>query len=377
VGDWNWRDTHPRLHEFVVDELAAFLTTPPMIEEILAGADRMVDLRDGRAKRKQKFARQKREFIEAAVATQPFLLDFQQDHQPNLIDTHIWSDHKWPVTESELETVKAGPLNRYITQYGDEYEMGGAVGWVKVHCWVPDRLHKRAIIQDFLLPPPLPYSQRKITRPRTRLENLMGLVLVHDSDGDVARIIPSHHDVWERLDNPIWFNGRYLTNQIANDSLVADLRGFVRWVASTDGDIPQAGEEAESAKDDRKPTRREKQTEWRVKALMLRKNNPGMTKTEIASRVGVNPSQLSPRRFPELAHLEEMQKAEKPSGFITRGGSSGQRDVEAISPGGGKLGRGVKIPGSDFFREYCSGCDEPIRVRENDVGTSPLCDDCE
>lgn len=35
--------------------------------------------------------------------------------------------------------------------------------------------------------------------------------------------------------------------------------------------------------------------------------------------------------------------------------------------------RGEKIKGSVYFRNFCSGCQEPIRVREDDRDRTNLC----
>lgn len=64
----------------------------------------------------------------------------------------------------------------------------------------------------------------------------MGLVVVHDSHGEVARIIPPGHDVWERLVNPIWYFRRFRTGREAKDNWVPYLRAIMRRVnVASDG----------------------------------------------------------------------------------------------------------------------------------------------
>ena len=40
-------------------------------------------------------------------------------------------------------------------------------------------------------------------------------------------------------------------------------------------------------------------------------------------------------------------------------------------------GVGSPIPGSRFFREFCSRCGEPMRVTEDRIGSHVLCGDCD
>ena len=84
----------------------------------------------------------------------------------------------------------------------------------------------------------------------------MGLALVHDSHGVIARIIPPRHDVWERRDNPIWYFGRERTNKIANNDLVPDLKSIMRRVDPSYSGASQGGNETESTEADRRPSRR-------------------------------------------------------------------------------------------------------------------------
>ena len=120
----------------------------------------------------------------------------------------------------------------------------------------------------------------------------------------------------------------------------------------------------------------DRRAEWIGKALMLRKRNPNMTKAEISRRVGVHPGQLSPKRCPELASLEQMFQRESTRGYVTSDEDSRRIGVEAIVPPSGKTDRGDLITGSRLFREYCSKCDERIRVTQEQVGTNPCCTDC-
>ena len=241
MADWDWRQDHPRLHEFVVDELDAFLTTPDLQREIQEGADRLVELHDEELEREKQFAQRKRKYIETEVAKRPYLLDPYQEQEPQLWRTHTHSRHAWHVTQVELETIQNGPLERCLSKYEEEAEVFPArgetmfaSGVVNVACWVPHELDERDLSVDFLLPPPLWNVEQEITRPRTRLENLMGLVLVHDSHGEIERIIPAQHPVWSW--SGIWFLSPVLLKQVANDSWVPDLKALLRRVRAGESD---------------------------------------------------------------------------------------------------------------------------------------------
>ena len=66
----------------------------------------------------------------------------------------------------------------------------------------------------------------------------MGLVVVHDSHGECARIIPPEHDVWKRTKNPNWFFRRRFIGKGANDGWVPQLKGILRRV---DANVPGTG----------------------------------------------------------------------------------------------------------------------------------------
>ena len=138
---------------------------------------------------------------------------------------------------------------------------------------------------------------------------------------------------------------------------------------------PKEGHRAEVAEADRPATKAERRSAWIGRALMLRKGNPEMTKAEIARTVEVHPGQLSPTRFPELAALEKMLRGDTTSGHLTKDSESGFSDVEAADTDD-KSDRGVQIAGSNYFREYCVECDEPMRVLQDNVGTGARCEGC-
>lgn len=39
--------------------------------------------------------------------------------------------------------------------------------------------------------------------------------------------------------------------------------------------------------------------------------------------------------------------------------------------------RGQRIPGSRYFREFCSRCYAPLRVTESKIGYGVQCEDCD
>ena len=120
----------------------------------------------------------------------------------------------------------------------------------------------------------------------------------------------------------------------------------------------------------------ERKAGWLGKALMLKAANPEMPNAEIARKVGVHPAQLTPKRCPPMASLEAMQQNDTTSGYLKKDADSGLSDVEAAAPADDKSDHGEKITGSEYYREYCTGCDEPMRVTQDKVGTRPRCDDC-
>jgi len=124
-------------------------------------------------------------------------------------------------------------------------------------------------------------------------------------------------------------------------------------------------------------TKSDQRESWVIKALMLRKANPNMTKTEIAKRVGVHAGQLSPRRFPELASLEKFLANNVPLGHLLTDSDSNRRALEAVDTSDSEFtDRGDPIPGSKYFLEYCESCNAKMRVPRAQVGTRPHCDDC-
>ena len=120
----------------------------------------------------------------------------------------------------------------------------------------------------------------------------------------------------------------------------------------------------------------DRRAEWVGKVLMLRKHNPEMSKKQIAQKAGIHPGTLSPERCPEFADLEKMMASATTSGYVISDSETGLTDVEAVAPDGKKSDRGIPVPNSSLYREYCDGCGESMRVAKSKVGTSPLCDDC-
>ena len=112
---------------------------------------------------------------------------------------------------------------------------------------------------------------------------------------------------------------------------------------------------------------------WVAEALILRQENPNMSRVQIAQLVGVHPGQLS--RCSELAALENMIKGKVRAGNTVTDPETKLRDVTAHSTGD-KADRGSTISGSALFREYCADCEEAIRVQQDQVGKSPRCEAC-
>ena len=134
-------------------------------------------------------------------------------------------------------------------------------------------------------------------------------------------------------------------------------------------------ERPKPAKSSKAVPAKERRIKWLAEAMMLRRENPAMSKAEIARRVGINPGQLSPSRCPEFHELEKMIQGEVPGGHLTSNPESRQSDVEAYTADS-KSDRGLPISGSKHFREYCAKCDDPIRVTEDKIWTKPRCKDC-
>jgi hypothetical protein len=122
---------------------------------------------------------------------------------------------------------------------------------------------------------------------------------------------------------------------------------------------------------------------WLADALLLRREHPDWSDAKIARSVGKDPGTLSRNKVYKSAatKLTQGSTTDRPKGFRTVNKKSGAVDVEAVAPESApeddKSDRGMQIPGSRFFREYCAECDEPMGVTKEKVGTDPACKDCE
>jgi hypothetical protein len=124
-------------------------------------------------------------------------------------------------------------------------------------------------------------------------------------------------------------------------------------------------------------TKSQRRAKWVAEAMLLVRDHPDWSDTEIAGRVERDKSQLS--RSPEYQLAAAQARGPKknvPSGYVTVDAKTGLQDVEAVTAKDYKSGRGQQIPGSKYYREYCSKCGEDIRVLLDEVGTKPVCDDC-
>jgi hypothetical protein len=121
--------------------------------------------------------------------------------------------------------------------------------------------------------------------------------------------------------------------------------------------------------------------EWLAKAMLLVLEHPDWSDAKIAREVHKHPSTLSrSREYKESAKMARVSIGQPPKGHITATASSKLRDVEAVDHRqphfDDKSDHGQPIPGSKYFREYCSECDESIKVTKDQVGQSPRCDRC-
>jgi hypothetical protein len=128
-------------------------------------------------------------------------------------------------------------------------------------------------------------------------------------------------------------------------------------------------------------TKRSQQREWLAEAMLAVRDHPDWSDAAIARKVGKDKSTLArSKEYRLAAALARGTKEDHlPKGHTTRD-DSGRCDVEAVArpdpQPDDKTDRGQPISGSKYFREYCAECDEPIKVRRDQVGKNPVCDDC-
>ena len=115
--------------------------------------------------------------------------------------------------------------------------------------------------------------------------------------------------------------------------------------------------------------------------MLLVQKHPEWSNAKIARKVGIHRSTLS--RSPEYkaaAGMARRSQGHLPKGHITTDSETKLRGVEAVAPVGGqpddRSDRGQPIPRSKYFREYCAGCGDAIKVPVEKVGKNPICDDC-
>ena len=125
-------------------------------------------------------------------------------------------------------------------------------------------------------------------------------------------------------------------------------------------------------------SRTERQAEWLAKAMLLVRDHPEWSNAEIARSVQIHPSGLSRSQpFRTAAGMARSGAKEPPRGHYVRNRKTGRLDIEAVchrsTEVDDKSDRGQQIPGSPLFREYCSECDEPMRVGPEKVGKNPRC----
>lgn len=138
---------------------------------------------------------------------------------------------------------------------------------------------------------------------------------------------------------------------------------------------PEAGE-VEAGK--------KRKLQWLADALLLVRDYPDWSDAEVARRVGKDKSTLTRSEAYQagarMARSQRGTKGDLHTGYVTTNPESGTRDVEALAPADAgqddRSDRGQPIPDSNFFREYCHDCNEPMRVVQDKVGKNPICDDC-
>lgn len=117
------------------------------------------------------------------------------------------------------------------------------------------------------------------------------------------------------------------------------------------------------------------QSEWLAKAMLMVRDHPEMSDSEIARRVGKDKSTLSrSEEFQMAAGIARESKKSVPRGRVD---SSGR--IEAEDPAIPFPVVGERVPGSNrrLRWEKCDGCGDSIRVAAGKVGTRPRCDRCE
>jgi hypothetical protein len=120
---------------------------------------------------------------------------------------------------------------------------------------------------------------------------------------------------------------------------------------------------------------------WLAKAMLLVQDHPDWKDAKIARLVGKDKSTLSrSEEYQRVASLARGDTHSIPKGRVTIDPDSKTHDVEAVAKATGetfdKSDRGQPIPGSKYYQEYCTECEEPMRVIRDEVGKNPLCEDC-
>jgi hypothetical protein len=126
----------------------------------------------------------------------------------------------------------------------------------------------------------------------------------------------------------------------------------------------------------------ERRAIWMARAMLTVREHPDWSDSAIATKVDVHKSTLSRcAEYRMAAAMARGTRTDWPQGHISVDSDSGLSDVEAAAPPSDgahdQLDRGQPLPGSQYFREYCSACDEPIKVTQDKVNAKPLCEACQ
>ncbi|MFO0885915.1 MAG: hypothetical protein U0894_17310, partial [Pirellulales bacterium] len=151
----------------------------------------------------------------------------------------------------------------------------------------------------------------------------------------------------------------------------------------------EAKEQAEAVRKGKKPQGQQnppkkRKKAWLADAMIRVQEKPDLTDKEIAEEVGIDPAQLSRdptyQHAAELARSTERERRQRPRGTTFKG-KDGRQVLEAeapkASPNNESSNPGTPIPGSKYFLERCSTCSDSIRVRQDQVGTNPVCESCQ
>ncbi len=120
---------------------------------------------------------------------------------------------------------------------------------------------------------------------------------------------------------------------------------------------------------------------WLSMAMLIVNEHPNWSDAQIARATQKHPATLSRNETYKIAARQARSAGTKPTpGFTTTDPDSGDQDVVAVDPDSTEpddhADIGKKIPGSRFYREYCSECGDAIGVPQAEVGKNPVCAAC-